>query len=846
MSGQRWLEQFGQDLRYTFRMLRHSPSFTAVAVLSLALGIGANTAIFTVIDAFMLRKLPVKNPEQLVTFRQTLSDGSNQPTFSYQDFERFADLNQVFSGMFATTWADRYNVTINGPGGGMDEGQARVSVVTGNYFSILGVNAHIGRTLTEDDDRAEGASPVIVISYAYWQRKFGLASDVVGRTLSLNGHTYDIIGVTPQGFSGEWTGWPTDFWVPVAMQYQTMAELAPGGPRGARTHFKIVARLQPGVTIPQAQAAGDVLYQELLKSPPTPSGLRNDGRFEIVSAATGYSPQRDSFKQPLLILMIVVAVVLLIACANVANLLLARSAARQKEMAVRLAMGAGRGRIVRQLLTESIFLAAVGGALGLLFAQWATNVLAKLASSGPVSLLTGAGASIDLDLRPDAQILAFTIALCFLTGILFGLAPAFRGSKVSLVAGLSERGTGSGGAVSKWGRFSLRKMLVISQVALSLVLLIGAGLFVRTLGNMKSDNLGIDRDHVLLVWILPGQTGRQGPELMSFWGNVRERVSSLPGVVNASPSNNGLLNGGPGSGGPVTVEGYTAKPNEEPRAQAHTIGPGFFDTVGQRLLSGRDFAAQDTEQSPKVVIISESMARLFFGDESPIGKRLKAGSSTSSAPLLEIVGVVSDAKYNVREKDQMKFYYPYRQQSGNRLSRMCLAVRAAGNPITVASSVRQELRNIDSNLPVLKIDTVDEQLEDVLFQERLITNLSVFFAVLAVVLACLGLYGVISYTVARRTSEIGIRLALGATPARVLKMILRESLLLVFVGIAVGIPAALALARLISARMFGISATDPVTIAAATLLMIAVATLASLVPARRAARVDPMVTLRYE
>lgn len=846
MLRQRWLEQLGQDLRYAARMLRRSPGFTAVAVLSLAFAIGANTAIFSLIDALMLRNLPVQSPEQLVyiyeTGRRTTYD------FPHPTFQKFSELTQVFSGVSANWLIDRSNVTANGPTGGLDDGRVRVGLASGNYFSNLGVNAVIGRTFTQDDDRVEGGHPVAVMSYGYWERRFARAPDVVGRTLTLYGTTYDIIGVTGRGFTGDWAGKPTDLWIPFMMHSQVIPELR-GGLQ--RLPTLIIGRLNPGVTGEQAQAACQVLFQQLLRDEAgpnsTPQRLQQiaQQQIQLEPAGQGHSPRRQSQSRPLTILMIVVGAVLLIACANVANLLLARSSARQREMAVRLALGAGRGRIVRQLLTESVLIATMGGALGLVLAIWGTNVLTSTMASGPASIrndiyppfLVG----VSLDVHLDARIFAFTAAVCLLTGILFGLAPGFRSSKTSIAPALTGRGAGSG---SSGGKFGPRNALVISQVALSLILLIGAGLFARTLYKLKGQDLGWDREHVLLVSTAPVQTGRADAELPDFGRTMLERLSSLPGVRSATMSVGGMLNGSDGGDSSEALKIADQTPKAGLILGRVTVAPGFFETVGVPLFAGRDFTEQDTDKAPRVAIISETMARFFFGNENPIGKRF--GWRGDAGYGTEIVGVAKDAKYGTLRDERGIYYVPYRQSERFLRAMWCVAVRAVGNPSGLAARVRQELREVDPNLPVLRINTAEDQLNDVLVQERLIATLSGFFGALGVLLACLGLYGVISYTVTRRTNEIGIRLALGGTPADVLRMVLRESILLVLAGIVIGVPGTLAATSFLSSLLFGISSSDTLTIVGASLLMIAIAGLAGFLPARRASRVDPMVALRYE
>jgi predicted permease len=837
-----------QDTRYGLRMLRRSPGFTAVAVLSLALGIGANTAIFTVIDALMLTKLPVREPERLVIL-YTAEPGSPSVArlASLSEFQKYRSLTQVFAGVAAISNLDRFNLTVNGPTGGSDVGLARVALVSGNYFSVMGVNPLVGRTLNPDDDRIAGGQPVTVISYTFWERRFMRASDVVGRTVTMNGTTYTILGVTPQGFSGELVGRPTDLWIPIVMQAQVMPEypnmLTSGG-----VWLHLLGRLTPGVTMQQAQAMGQIVYQQNMREfwpNPTPSQAQYMERahLEIKSAANGYSPQRDSFEPSLVILTIMIGVLLLIVCTNVANLQLARSEARQREIALRRALGAATNRIVRQLLTESSLLAVMGGGLGLLFCIWAATALSTTIPLGPVQMDSRELSQwISLDLHPDWRVFAFTAALCLVTGILFGLASVIRGSKTSLSPSLTGRGADSG---KSGARFAPGKLLVIAQVALSLVLLIGAGLFVRTMRNLRAVDLGVDRQHLLLVWTSPGQTGRQGPALANLIHTLQDRISSLPDVISASASRTGLLTGTPESSGApsedMKVEGQAPKAGL--LAVLVQIAPQYFETIGSPLLLGRDFTERDTETSPQVVIINQTMARFYFGDQNPIGKRI--GFSREVGTPWEIVGVVKDVKFGTPREKKIVIYSPYRQQI-NSLRNTCMLVRTVGNPSNVAALVRHELRDIDPNLPVLRIDTIEEQLNDVLVQERLLSALSSFFGAVAVLLACLGLYGVVSYGVARRTNELGVRLALGATPGKVLGMVLKESLWLVVVGIVIGVPIALAATRLISARLFGISSADPLTIALAVSLMIGVASLAAFLPALRAAKVDPLVALRYE
>ncbi len=846
-----FFDDLGRDLVYAFRLLAKSPGFAATAVLSLAVGIGANTATFGVIDALMLRTLPVRNPERLVMLYYTSPENESPKEIitSYQRAQKYGGLTDVFEDVAAISLTLRSNVTATARGGSTDTdaGQTRVALVSGNYFRMLGVRARMGRLLTPDDDRVPGGHPVAVISDLYWERRFARSPEALGGAVTLNGATYTIVGVAEPGFSGEWVGRPAELWIPTMMQAQVMLEFPTALSKGG-AWVRMLARLKPGVTIAQAETAGQLLYQESYREGwphPTPQQSRFMARahFVLQPAANGFSPQRDSLSQSLTILMIVAGLVLLIACANVANLLLARSAGRRREIAVRLAIGAGPGRVLRQLLTESILLAVMGGAAGFLFSIWGTRVLAEAMTAGPVPTDSRLPSQwLSLDLSPDWRIFTFAASLCLLTGILFGLAPALRTGwkRASLSAALIERSAAPGDGL----RFRLGKLLVVSQVALSLLLLIGASLFLRTLHNLRNQNLGLARDHVLLIWTGPGQTGRQGMALANFVKSVQDRLSVLPGVLSASMSNHGLLEGGDDMGGPSE---FTKIPGRSPKPgillMRVAIAPHFFESAGMPLLAGRDFTESDAEPSPKVMVINETMARFFFGGENPVGKRV--GMSSDTGYPYEIVGVVGDGKFGTPRDRRGIWYVPYRQMIGL-MRTMCVEVRVAGSPAMMAAGIRKELRALDPNLPILRIDTIEEQLDDVLVQERLIAALAAGFAAIATLLACLGLYGVMSYMVANRTNEIGIRMALGAGRGDVLGMVLKESLALVLAGIVLGIPISLAAARLIASLLFGVSPGDPAVIGGVALLMIAVGTLAGFLPARRAACVDPLAALRHE
>jgi predicted permease len=846
MWGYAAFDHLVQDVHFAVRMMGRNPGFTAAAVLSIALGVGANTAIFSVINALMLRPLPVPEPDRVVMFGERFGNSSQvSPHTTYARFQAYRrDLSAAFADLSAVGLTDRMNLIVPG---GPDPGLVRVGLVSGNYFSMMKVSASAGRTLTPDDDRKPGAHPIATVSFAFAEREFGRISSAVGQKFLLNGVTYDVIGVAARGFEGDWVGRPVDVWIPTMMESQVMIEMA-GLLTKPNPWIRVVGRLAPGVTYEKGLAAARVVHEreklDRIGPNPDPDDLAfaKSARLELLRDARGYSPERDSYGQTLAIVLGVVGLVLVLACANVANLLLARSAARNREMAMRLAIGAPRGRIVRQLLTESVLLSILGGCVGFLCSLWITDTLSKNISLGPTQLDSRAPSPwVSLDLHPDPRVFGLAAGLCILTGIIFGLAPALRSSKTSLTASLTSKSVASMGPGGQLGR-----ALVIAQVAISLVLVAGAVLFVDTLRNLRSQDLGFERQHLLMVWTSPGQTGRQGSNLIDFWKTVQERLELVPGVMSAAASNQGLLNGWgvSDSSGSVDIQGKARRYSSLPSGWRTFVTPRFFDTTGLKLIAGRDFTERDQEKSPRALIINQSMAKAYFPNENPIGQRV--GESAGGDPYAEIVGVVKDFAAGTPRMTAFSLTYLSYRQFGHAMDRMCIFVRTSANPATVAQSVRDELRKLDPKLPVFKIDTVDEQLDDVLLQERVIAALSGAFSILAVVLACIGLYGVISYSTARRTNEIGIRLALGAERRRVVGMVLGNSIVLAGLGVAIGVPATLGITRLVASRLFGVTASDPWTIGGASILMIAIAALAGALPARRAATLDPMVALRTE
>ena len=837
-SGSRTIEHLVQDVRYALRTLRRTPGFTLVVIISLALGIGASLAIVSVADGLLIRTLPVRAPERLVTIEQRLPDRSRSPNFAFSDYERFREQTGIFAGMTATTWADGFNVVTSGPGGAAGDTQERISIVTGNFFSMLGVDPARGRLFTDDDDRTLGAHPVVVISDAYWARRFARAADVVGRTLTVNGTTLDIIGVAPAAFTGDWIGWPTDFWVPVSMQGQVVTGVA-RGTRGGFAQFKLLARLQPGVSIAQAQAAIGLLHREIALEKVRGSGVIANARVDVSSAARGYSSQRDAFARPLAILVGLVAAVLLITCANVASLSLARASARRREIAMRLAIGASRLRVTCQLLTESMLLALGGSLLGVLLVAVGMRIIASLIESGPATSVFLGMSSVRLDLRLDLRLLMFVLVLSGCTVLLFGLAPAIRGSRVPLQSALTGRGADDGVV-----GVGARRALVVLQVALSLVLLAGASVFVRTLRNLRSEDLGADPARLLLVWTLPGQTGRQGESLRSLISTLHERLASLPGVAMVSESGTGLLTGS--SGGP-RVWPADGRPNDTDGIAVNgsmTAGPQFFETIGQPLLFGREFTRRDTDTSARVVIVNEGLARRVFGRVNAVGLRL-ATSVEGRGRFYEVVGVVKDARYrDPRQPAGLMTYWPL--LNSGRAPRVSFVVRTTGNTPALVTAIRRTVREAEPRLPVLDIDTVDEQLDGLLFRERLVADFSAFFGALALLLASVGLFGIVAYSAARRTREIGVRIALGAPRRGVLGMVLGDSIRLAVAGILIGAPLAVMLRRVTASLTYGIPAGHYWTVGGMAVLLVAVAILAALIPAWRASTVDPSVALRVE
>src|SRR5271170_6785005 len=812
--GWEWLETCLQDAGYGLRSMLRTPAITVVALTSLALGIGANTAIFSFLDAMMLRSLPVRDPQQLVKFGVEdwggITDGfACTELYSYPFYRQFQRKNAVFSDTAAAF------SMMNDVHGFIDDRQAaqliHVQTVSGTYFQTLSVGAPVGRVLNEGDDSSEGDHPVLVISDGFWKRMFGSDPSVLNHKLKLGNVVYDIVGVAPAEFFGTKVGEAPDAWAPISM-----AGVIPPGWGNYKGDFSeslyILGRLKPGVTMEQATANVNILFPQILRGFPdaklTQENVADLARAHVPlkSIASGISDLRHTFSKPLMVLMVIVGLVLLIACANIANLLLARSTVRARELAVRQALGAGRLRIIRQLLTESLLLALGGGALGIAFAAVANRVLLGMISRG--------SDTVPLDVSLNLQLLAFTFAVTVCTALLFGTLPALRATRLQLVESLKS-GRGASNAAS---RSPLAKILVVSQVALSLLLMVTACLFLRTLVNLNRVDVGFNKENVLRLDIDSNITGYKGddPRLRMLFEQIEDRVNALPGVEAASFSAFTFLEGSWNTN--IRVPGVPV--NRDANVNHNIIGDRYFATQQIPILAGRAFGPQDTATSQHVAIISEHMARTLFPTGSPIGRSYFIGSDDSlDAPLeVEVIGVARDVKLHGLERPAGYIdYLPYTQREwgfGN------FEVRYSGDFSSISSEVQQAIHAIDHRLPISHIMPLDEQVARSFTNQTIIAELSAFFGLMAVFLSCIGLYGLMSYLVGRRTGEIGIRMALGANRSEVAWQVLREIGLLVLVGIVIGLPLTLSGIRLVRNMLYGLSGTDPLSLMAATALLL--------------------------
>jgi predicted permease len=848
-----------QDLRYGLQMLVKKPGFTAIAVLTLALGVGANTALFSVVDAVLLKKLPVADPDRLVLFRATWNrdkfspgnyNGSNQrdpatgltngTSFPFQTFSRLRQEKGSLADVFAFASVD-LNLNV----GGQAEAVAG-QVVSGNYYSALGVPALIGRTINEADDNA-GSTPVAVISHRYWVSRFGGDKAAVGRQVNLNNIAFTIVGVTPPRFEGTGqVGSTQDISIPLAWEPQIAGDRSYS--KGAGIWWlRLMGRLQPGVTLEQAQATlAGAFTQSVLdhrearqsqsKNPVRPLDPKDYPRLAVDSGSRGEMNARRFLTKPLRLLFGVVGLVLLIACANVANLLLVRGASRQKEIAVRLALGASRWRLIRQLLTESLLLALIGGGVGVLFALWVKDGFLAVAGWG------GRGMAA-LDPQLDPRVLGFTVGLSCLTAIIFGLIPALRATRPDLTPILKDTGRGS----SAYTRSLLARSLVVVQVSLSVLLLIGAGLLIRSLRNLQQVEAGFNQQNLLLFSVEPRLIGYKEDRLAALYEQMFARLEAVPGVQSVTFSRQALLARG-FTGKSLYLPGASSSSGGPPlESNVHNVRENFLQTMEIPLLLGRSFTAQDDARAPQVVVVNQTFARKFFPNENPIGKRF--GFDSEKPSDIEIVGLARDAKYTSQRDDTPPTVYVSWKQSLSYMDNATFELRTASDPGSYVGAVREAVRNVESNLPIIDIKTQIEQSDETLSMERLFAKLLTLFGLVAQQLAAIGLYGVMAYSVAQRTHEIGIRMALGASRGNVLRLILKQGLTLTLTGVALGLGGAYLLTRYLESlttMLFGVGPRDPLTFGVIAALLTLVALVACFIPARRATKVNPLVALRYE
>jgi putative ABC transport system permease protein len=800
-----------QDLRFGARMLLKNPGFTVVAVIALALGIGANSAIFSVVNGILLSPLPYPQAEQLaMVWLDNRRQAIREDITSYPNFIDWRDQNKTFQGMAAVRSA---NLSLTGNG---EPEELRGAFVTANFFQLMGIAPAQGRGFTVEEEQP-GKDKIVVLSHELWQRRFGGEASILNKTIYLGGEANLVVGIMPPGFS-----FPTkaEIWAPLAPTE---------GQRAARGSFwlPVVGRLKPGVSREQAQADMDVIGAQLERQYP------NINAGYGVNVVTLHEQVVGNIKPALMVLLVAVGFVLLIACANVANLLLARAVTRQREIAIRNALGAGRFRIIRQMLTESVLLSFIGGALGLLLAVWGLSALVKLGATNLPRLD---------NIRLDWRVFGFTAGLSLLTGLIFGIVPALQTSQSEVGDTLKEGGrSGTGGRRAQL----LRNGFIVAEIALTLVLLVGAGLLMRSFWRLQQVNIGFDADNLLTLTLrVPRTKYPQGPQIAAFYQQLQERLTALPGVQAVSAVS-GVLMPEVTNSSNFTIEGRPPDPREQSlELPFDTVLPNYFQMMGIPLVQGRHFTAQDGAGAPNVAIVNETFAKHYFSNNDPLGKRFTFGDGTNNPQWITIVGVVHDTKRQGLDKPiRMESWFPLAQSPARRME---LVIRTAGDPLALAGVVRQTIWSQDRDLPIPKLETMEQVLSEKVAERRLNMLLLSLFALVALILAAVGIYGVMSYAVTQRTNEIGIRLALGAQVGDVLKLILRHGITLALIGVAIGLVATLALTRLMARLLFGISATDPLTIAVIALLLMLVALLACWIPARRATRVDPMIALRCE
>jgi predicted permease len=836
------MQNVWKDITFGLRMLAKSPGFTAIAVITLALGIGANTAIFSLMNQILLRQLPVKNPNELVVLRapgpatgHISSDGDSAESFSYPMYKGLRDNNTVFSGVLA-----RYNFSASVSNHGQTD-RASGELVSGNYFEVLGVQPAVGRVFSQDDDKVPGAQPVVVLSHSYWTRHFGGDPTVLNKVLLINNVEMTVVGVAQAGFFGIQVGKTPDIFVPMMMTVQ-MTQYGETLDGWNDYWMKVLARRKPGISEKQAEAGINTTYKPLIEEqlPLIKSNWSEDKRQKFLdkkiflsSGARGRTIAQREAGTPIITLFVMVALVLLIACTNVANLLLARGASRQREFAIRTAMGASRGRMIRQLLAESLMCALGGGALGILLGTWLMRILTPMVvSSSGIQGLTE---------KLDPTVLTFAIGATLLSGVFFGLIPAWRVTRMGVTDVIKDQGSTSSASVAHVG---FRKILVAGQVAFTMLLLAGAGLFMRSLWNLRNQDLGMKTDNVITFSVEPALNGYDTPRAIALVNQLRERIATVPGVRAVGTGDVPTLTGDD-EGTNITVEGGPQLAEELQDVDYDAVSPAYFSTLGIPLLSGREFNEGDGATAPKVAIVSAAMVKRFFPGRNPLGAHFAFGGGNKVKPDIEIVGVVKDVKQeHVSSEAYPYVYITYAQRP--KVTGMTFYVRSTQDPLLLGSTLQGTVREMDANLPVYDLKTMERVVEEDLFSARLVAMLSASFAGLAALLAALGIYGVLAYVVVQRTREIGIRMALGAVAGHVRLLIVKEVGSMVLIGVELGLPLAYGLARFSESILYGVHAGDPAVYALGLGLIAIIALAACFIPARRATRVDPLVALRYE
>ncbi len=842
MRGTARLESMVRDLRYAMRSLKSRPAFTLTVIATLALGIGANTAIFTLVDALVLRPLPVPHPEQLVIVSDPAQVNTNNvglPLTDYVSVPLYRDVrarNTVFTDMYANGESGTLDVQM-GAGTDATAEQPHARFVTGNFFSVLGVPAYAGRTFTAAEDETPGEDPVAVLTYDYWQSHFSRSNAAIGSVIRVNDVAVTIIGVTPPGFHGDIVGQPIDFWLPMMMHPAIQPRQDMIDDR-AWSWVVMMGRLKPGVALEKARQEVSAIEANAIRDNVSGRELSEfevnlkDTPIQVVSGARGFSERRAEYGKALWVLMAAVGLVILVVCANVSSLMLARIVARNREMTVRMALGAGRGRLIQQMLVEGVVLAIVSSVLGLFAATWGTRVLlATVSAANPIAI----------DTTPDARVLAFTAAMTLACLLLFGLLPAFRATQVDLATALRSQGRNLMGAARVGGgRIPFGRVLVVAQLALSMLLLIGGALLVRSMQQLLHSDLGVDRDHVVAVRVRTARSRYVGARLGQLRRDLAERVRQLPGVDAAAFADHGLFSGG-ASGYHVTVPGFVAQADSERRVSLDRVGPNFFHAIGARLSRGRDIEPHDLETVPPATVINETMAKRYFGARDPLDVTV----TVDSVPYT-IVGVVRDFQSSdVRDKPRREMYLAFTDPTVGNAGLAKLSVHVRGDPSRFVGPIRRAIEDVDRTLPIF-VDPVNDLVRETVSKDVLLVQVTMFFCIVTLVLAALGLYGVTAYSASQRSSEFGLRAALGAEPGDVTRMVLGEAVRVAITGVVIGVPAGLAATRLIRAQVFGVGTIDVPSLSIAIVVLVATAVVASYVPARRAAKVGPLEALRLE